>query len=342
MKKIFLTTALLICAFGTAFGNSSFDLSPAENGFLGMWTLDIEGGGVGWLEVHEKQGFLDANLLWIGGSVVPVAHVYLVDEENLVVTRTAERTKHKGEDGKERKHTLTFTLRVKKTGDTIEGTMGGPNWRGTGENSMTFTGKRLPDVPSAPDLSKVKYGKPIKLFNGKNLKGWKLINPEKSNGFKAVDGELANDPVQPKDGEHLSYGNLRTEQEFKDFNLSLEVNVPKGNNSGVYLKGMYEIQVFDSYGKDLDSHNMGALYSRITPSVAAEKPAGSWQSLDITLCKRHVTVTLNGKIIIDNQPAHGPTGGAIISDVFAAGPIYLQGDHGNVSYRNLILKPILD
>ena len=307
-----------------------------------MWTLDIEGGGVGWLEVHEKQGFLDASLLWIGGSVVPVAHVYLVDENNLVVTRTAERTKHKGEDGKVRKHTLTFTLRVKKNGDTIEGTMSGPNWRGPGENSTTFTGKRLPDVPATPNLSTVKYGKPIKLFNKKNLKGWRIIDPKKANGFKAVDGVLVNDPVQPKDGAHIYYGNLRTEQEFKDFNLSLEVNVPKGNNSGVYLKGMYEIQVFDSYGKDLDSHNMGALYSRITPTVAAEKPAGSWQSLDITLYKRHVTVILNGKTIIDNQPVHGPTGGAIISDVFAAGPIYLQGDHGNVSYRNIVLKPILN
>ena len=148
-------------------------------------------------------------------------------------------------------------------------------------------------------------------------------------------------PKQTPGEKHLHYGNLRTEQKFEDFNLTLEVNVPKGNNSGVYLKGMYEIQVYDSYGKNLDSHNMGALYSRITPSEAAEKPAGSWQSLDITLCKRHVTVKLNGKTIIDNQPVHGPTGGAILSDVFAPGPIFLQGDHGNVSYRNIVLRPIL-
>ena len=104
---------------------------------------------------------------------------------------------------------------------------------------------------------------------------------------------------------------------------------------------MYEVQVFDSYGKDLDSHNMGAVYSRIKPMVAAEKPGGEWQALDITLCDRHVSVKLNGKTIIDNQPVFGPTGGAIISDVFAAGPIYLQGDHGNVSYRNIVLKQIL-
>ncbi|MBK8511344.1 MAG: DUF1080 domain-containing protein [Saprospiraceae bacterium] len=141
--------------------------------------------------------------------------------------------------------------------------------------------------------------------------------------------------------EHISYGNLRTEQEFEDFNLKLEVNVPEGSNSGVYLRGMYEIQVFDSYKKPLDSHNMGALYSRLAPSVNAEKPAGSWQSLDITLCDRHVTVLLNGTKIIDNQPVYGPTGGAMKSDVNTPGPIYLQGDHGKVEYRNLVLTPIV-
>ena len=104
---------------------------------------------------------------------------------------------------------------------------------------------------------------------------------------------------------------------------------------------MYEIQVVDSYKKELDPHNMGAVYSRITPVVAAEKPAGEWQTLDITLYKRHATVILNGVKIIDNQPVYGPTGGAVQSDVFAPGPIYLQGDHGNVSYRNIVLTPIV-
>ena len=104
---------------------------------------------------------------------------------------------------------------------------------------------------------------------------------------------------------------------------------------------MYEIQVFDSYKKELDAHNMGAVYSRIKPLVAAEKPAGSWQTLDITLCDRHATIILNGIKIIDNQPVFGPTGGAILSDVFSPGPIYLQGDHGKVSYRNIVLTPIV-
>ncbi len=100
------------------------------------------------------------------------------------------------------------------------------------------------------------------------------------------------------------------------------------------------MQVEDSYGKGLDSHHMGALYSRITPSVAAEKPAGEWQTMEMTLVDRHVTVVLNGKTIIDNQPALGCTGGAMWSDQFRPGPIYLQGDHGPVAYRNIVLRPV--
>jgi len=190
-------------------------------------------------------------------------------------------------------------------------------------------------------MASLKFGTPINLFNGKDLTGWRLIDPKQKNGFYVKDGILGTDPAQVEGQEHISYGNLRTDQEFEDFNLKLEVNVPEGSNSGVYLRGMYEIQVLDSYKKPLDPHNMGALYSRITPSVGAEKPAGTWQTMDITLCDRHVTVILNGTKIIDNQPVFGPTGGAMKSDVNTPGPIYLQGDHGKVAYRNLVLTPIV-
>ena len=155
------------------------------------------------------------------------------------------------------------------------------------------------------------------------------------------DGILVNHPDQPATGPHKSYGNLRTEREFEDFNLTLEVNVPKGGNSGVYLRGIYETQVVDSYGKALDPHNMGAIYSRITPLVAAEKPAGEWQTMDITLVDRHATVILNGQKIIDNQPLLGCIGGALWSDELRPGPIYLQGDHTGSSYRNIVLRPVV-
>ncbi|HWH69139.1 MAG TPA: DUF1080 domain-containing protein, partial [Candidatus Sulfotelmatobacter sp.] len=155
------------------------------------------------------------------------------------------------------------------------------------------------------------------------------------------DKVLINNPVQEEGKPHKNYGNLRTDQEFEDFNLKVETRLVKGSNSGIYLRGIYEIQVADTYGRPLDPHNMGALYSRITPSVGAEKPAGEWQTLDITLVDRHVTVILNGKTIINNQPAAGCTGGALWSDVNRPGPLYLQGDHTGVEYRSVVLKPVV-
>ena len=110
----------------------------------------------------------------------------------------------------------------------------------------------------------------------------------------------------------------------------------------IAIRGIYEVQVFDSYGKPLDSHNMGAIYSRIKPTVNAEKPAGEWQTFDITYVKRHATVVLNGIKIIDNQPVLGPTGGALWPEVDRPGPIYLQGDHTGIEYRNIFLRPVVN
>ena len=329
--KMILTAILVAVAFLSFSQNTKDD-------FYGMWTLEIDGGGVGWLEVHDRHGFPDADLLWRGGSVVPVANVYFKDDKNLVVTRTRHITREV-EGGGERIHVITLTFNFERNGDKLKGVMIQPSEDGMSVDQTSFKGWKLPDPGEAPDLSEIEYGDPIRLFNSENLLGWEMVNPNSVNGFKVVDGILVNDPV-PKEGKRVHYGNLKTTREFEDFNLKLEVNVPEGSNSGVYLRGMFEIQVADTYGKDLDSHNMGALYSRITPSTAAEKPAGEWQQLDITLYKRHLTVNLNGVNIIDNQPVYGPTGGAIIADVYKPGPIYLQGDHGKIMYRNIVLTPI--
>jgi len=348
MKKINFVLLALIILLPVTSCNSGKNTAPLAKAdiseFLGQWTIDIEGGSVGWLEVRQEDNYLDADLLWVAGSVTPVSGVFLAADSYLVVTQTGNVVRKRDEEGKPvRQHVVTTWLEIKKNGvDKLTGYRLSPRRNGLGVDSTAFTGTKLPPVPPAPDLSKVKFGEPVVLFNGKDLTGWKLINEKQVNGFKVIDGVLVNDPVQPgEDGKRISYGNIMTDREFEDFNLKLEVNVPEGSNSGVYLRGMYEIQVFDSYKKPLDSHNMGALYSRITPSVNAEKPAGEWQSLDITLCDRHLTVILNGVNIIDNQPVYGPTGGAIKSDVFAPGPVYLQGDHGKVSYRNIVLTPIL-
>jgi hypothetical protein len=324
-------SVLLVVFFLSAFSINAQDIKKE---FYGMWTIEIEDGSVGWLGVNDSKGFLDADLLWQGGSVVPVSSVFFSDDHTLVVTMSNVRRD-------DPRFISTRSFIFERTGNNLTGTLITPSRDGMNITKRKFTGWRLADPGPAPDLSKVKYGAPVNLFNGKDLTGWRMINPNQANGFKVVNGELVNDPVSPA-GQRVSFGNLRTENEYDDFKLTLEVNIPEGSNSGVYLRGMYEIQVVDSYGNELDSHNMGALYSRITPSVAAEKKAGEWQTMEIILCKRHVTVVLNGTKIIDNQPAYGPTGGAIQADVLKSGPIYLQGDHGKVTYRNIVLTPILN
>jgi hypothetical protein len=310
----------------------------ADNPFIGDWALIIPGGAAGWLGVEESNGKLQANLLWGGGSVLPMASAKIEDGK-LVVTRTHTAQRKAGE-GKSRA-TIVETMTGTVEGDVINFTSTRPRDNGQGEETAYFSGHRQPPPPPAPDLSKVKFGEPIQLFDGKDLNGWRLTAPGAVNGWSVKDGILMNEPVQEEGKPHKNYGNLRTDREFEDFNLKVETRVGKGQNSGVYIRGIYEVQVVDSYGKPVDPHNMGAIYSRITPTVAAEKPSGEWQTLDITFVNRHATVILNGTRIIDNQPVRGCTGGALWSDINRPGPIYLQGDHTGIEYRSLVLRPVL-
>lgn len=311
----------------------------ADNPFLGHWALTIPGGGAGWLGIKEVNGKLEGSILWGGGSVVPVATVALAGDQ-LVVTRIYE-SRRKDASGATVRTRETETIKATRSGDQLNLTT-----QRTREGSQpgapaSFTGQRIPPLPPAPNLAQVKFGAPVTLFNGKDLTGWRLTNPKQASGWSVQDGVLINRPVQEDGKPHVSYGNLRTEQEFEDFKLTLETRVPKGGNSGIYLRGIYEVQVAESYGKQPDSHGMGGLYSRITPTVNAAKPAGEWQTLDLTLVNRHLTVVLNGQTIIDNAPVLGCTGGALWSDEFRPGPLYLQGDHTGVDYRNMILRPVV-
>jgi len=309
------------------------------NPFLGDWALTLPSGAAGWLGVEQKDGQLQASLLWGGGSVLPL-DTAKVEGDRLVVTRNREG-KRKEPGGKMVTFTIVQTITARVDGDTLNLTTVDVNDKGKEMNPGELTGKRIPPLPPAPDLSKVKFGPPIVLFNGRDLSGWKLVKDDLPSGWSAQDGLLVNRAEQEEGKPHKRYANLRTEQEFEDFNLTLETRVPPGGNSGIYLRGIYEIQVCDSFGKPLDPHNMGGLYSRVCPTVSAEKPAGQWQTFDITLVDRHITVILNGQKIIDNQPARGCTGGALWSDEFRPGPLFLQGDHTSVEYRNIVLRPVV-
>jgi hypothetical protein len=311
----------------------------ADNPFIGGWALMPHGGGAGWLGVKEVNGKIEASMMWIAGSVLPLDSAK-IEGERLILTRHHEY-EVKDPVGNKVKKTLIETITARLDGDVLRLTSTKPHQNGKGEEKSVFEGKRLPPMPPAPDLSKVKYGEPIQLFDGKNLEGWKLTDPNAVNAWVAKDGLLVNDAKQEEGKPHPNYGNLRTIREFEDFNIKLEVRIAPKGNSGVYLRGIYEVQVEDSFGQPLDPHHMGAVYSRITPTETAEKPAGEWQTMDITLVQRHVTVILNGKKIIDNQPVEGPTGGALWSDVMRPGPIYLQGDHTASEYRNIVLKPVV-
>jgi hypothetical protein len=305
-----------------------------SNPFVGRWALTIPGGDAGWLGVVEKDGNLSASILWGGGSVVPVTAVKM-EGDKLVLTRVEESGRG------EKKIRSTETITAKVDGNNLKFTTVTKRSNGSEGKPQDFTGKRIPPLPGKPDLAKVKFGKPVVLFDGKSLDGWKLTDPGAKSGWSIENGVLVNNPVQPDPNKHISYSNLRTVAEFEDFNLKLEVNVGKGENSGVYLRGIYEVQVCDSFGKPLDSHNMGGVYSRITPTESAEKAPGEWQTMDLTLVDRHVTVVLNGKKIIDNEPVLGCTGGALWSDEFKPGPIYLQGDHTGIKYRNIVIAPVV-
>lgn len=202
--------------------------------------------------------------------------------------------------------------------DKLTGWTTGPNG-----NKLQWTGVRAPSLDREEEPE---WGEPIKLLDS-NLSKWVLAD---NNRFTMKHGTLVN---------QKSGGNLITKQEFNDFKLHVEFKYPEGSNSGIYLRGRYETQILDSYGMDPESHNLGGIYGFIDPSVNAAKKAGEWQTYDITLVGRMVTVVLNDTEVICNRPIPGITGGALDSNEGEPGPIMLQGDHGPIEFRNITITP---
>lgn len=230
-------------------------------------------------------------------------------------------------------------------GDKVKGTMRREYKDKAGnliKEKKPFVGWKNPPIEKGVKISEAKFGKSIDLL-ADGLKGWepKEKGPEYVSGWSFKDGILSNRITRNAEKRPKQANLLTKRNDFYDFKLSYDVRVPAKCNSGVFLRGRYEIQVIDSFGKAVDRHNMAAFYGRITPSVAAEKPAGEWQHVDVTLYRRHVTIVLNGKTIIDNQPVEGVTGGAIDAREFIPGPMYLQGDHSDADFKNMILTPIV-
>ena len=233
-------------------------------------------------------------------------------------------------------------------GYTVSGFVCGSALKGValtkdGVVTADFEGWRNPPIEPA-STKEAKLCQPIDLLaNG--LDGWELMDAKAKNGWSISEENgvriLSNKLGLKADGSWAGGGaNLKTKRsDFYDFNLEYDVRVPAKSNSGVYLRGRYECQVLDSYGKGVDCHNMAAYYGRVCPRVAAEKKPGEWQHVSVTLYKRHLTVVLNGQTIIEDAPVVGITGGAIDANEFVGGPIYLQGDHSDADFKNMILRP---
>ena len=280
---------------------------------VGKWDLDVEmdkGILPSWLEVKKSGtkalvGYFVAH----NGSARPISEVFF---HNGIIDFSIPPQF----DGLNDLH-FQGILKQGKLSGVILDSEGGVN---------KFSGVRAPKLIRSMDVN---WGKSISLFNGYNLDGWKSSDPEKKNQWTVKKGVLLN----PDSGV-----NLITDKKFEDFKLSIEFRYPKGSNSGVYLRGRYEVQVEDNYGLEPESTLFGGIYGFLKPNQMAAKPAGEWQRYEITLIGRRVSVVANDKKIINDQIIPGITGGALDSKEALPGPIMLQGDHGIIEYRNIKIQ----
>jgi hypothetical protein len=306
---------LALCVLLTAGLSADEPATPVTpDAYVGRWNIRLTDAddtfAGGWFKVEKKDGGLAGAVVWRWGSVGPATKVEVRDGTLRLV--------------REEKPGKPDVFEARLQGNALQGEV-----RYADGKTHHFEGKRAPDLAST---SPPRWGKPVALFDGKTLDGWRLRDPKAKMGWAVVGGELA--VVEPKGN-----ADLMNERAFQDQKLHLEFNVEPKSNSGVYLRGRYEVQILDDPSKTTEQHGCGALYSRIAPRIDATKPAGEWQAFDITLVGRRLTVVLNGKTIIDDAEVDGITGGAF--DPFEAEPgrLMLQGDHGKVRFRNIILTP---
>jgi hypothetical protein len=293
------SSAVIFAVFGLAPLFTAESPSP----FSGRWDLTIitsKGAYPAWMEFADPAGTPAVRMVGRTGSVHPVKSVQ------------ADQTHLTFEDGAS--HAMwRLTVQDRKiTGQAPDGQLIG-----------------VP-VPALKNKAPTAWGSPVSLFDGRTLTGWLPDNPA-ANHWMAANGELQN---------MQAGANIRTTRNFGDFKLHIEYNCPPGGNSGVYLRGRYEVQVeYEPAGKNDSFHSMGSIYGFIPPATTLDPRPGQWESYDVTLVGRTVSVVRNGVLIIDNAEIPGITGGALDSRESEPGPIYLQGDHsGGLKYRNITIS----
>jgi hypothetical protein len=311
----------------------AISLVPEE--LRGDWSLEMDSEEPAWMSIYEEGGRAMVRMRVYVGPEGP----YAIEEVKDGRVRFSLKKKRRAKGSQE---FLKQTVEVGITEGKLDGVLRRVPEKGGEGEAVAFTGITIPPMPSTPpDLSKVRFGHPISLFNGRDLTGWRPHEEDKINGWRVEDGLLINATPKTDFSATGDHANLRTEAEFEDFWLHIEFLIEADRNSGVYLRGMYEAQVVDRDSRMQGIIGVGSIFSRIAPSINAGRPPGEWQSYDLTLVDRHVTVVLNGVKVVDNQPVIGPTGGAIRTNPMAPGPIYLQGDHTSVKYRDIYLAPVI-
>lgn len=279
----------------------------------GKWDMVIEKDGKelpSWLEIkHSGLNTLVGRFVYANGSARPISEVKVNDGKfSFAIPPQWE----------ESDTDLEFEGEMK--GEKLEGTL-----VYTDGKTYNWTATRAPKLSYTENA---KWGEPIPLFNGEDLSGWKAMGEK--NQWIVEDGILKS----PESG-----ASLVSEHEFEDFKLHVEFKIPPGSNSGIYLRGRYEVQIQDDKGKEPSNVLFGGVYGFLTPNEMAAKPASEWQTYDISLIGRRVTIVANGKTIISQQNIPGITGGAIDSKEGEPGPFMIQGDHGPVSFRKFVVTP---
>jgi hypothetical protein len=305
MKQLCLALTASLVVLTPAF-------SKKESPFIGRWDLTIvssKGTYPSWLEISMNGA--EAQVRIVG----QVASVHAAHDVRLKGMRlTFASTEWFG-------HEIPVEWKVNLEKSTLKGTQS----RSDGVTG-DLTGERAPTLDRQPPAA---WGEPESIFNGTDLSGWEPDGP--NNHWKAENGELVNESAG---------ANIRTTRKFEDFKLHIEYNCPDQGNSGVYLRGRDEVQVeYEVAGANDKFHGMGSIYGFIAPAVDLPKKPGQWESYDITLVGRHVTVIRDGVKTIDNQEIPGISGGAIDSHEGEPGPLYIQGDHtGGMKYRNITIQ----
>jgi hypothetical protein len=313
----------LLCVAVSVLTLAAFAPAQDIKSFLGRWDMTVTPATGNlwpqWMELIEKEGRVEGRVQPRGGGWHPILGAK-IDSGKLIVAVSA---------ASQRGPAVTWEL-TSAGNDKISGV----EKRGDTEGP-SLSGVRAPKLDRPQPRA---WTKPRPIFNGKDLTGWEPIGNVSNNKWVARNGELINDNPETPGHRGPGAANLKTTEKFQDFKLHIEVNCPEHGNSGIYLRGRYEVQV-GTEGGGLPDHEMGAIYSHYPPPKDAELELGKWTSFDITLVGRHVTVVRDGKVYQDNVEIPGPTGGALDSNEAEPGPFFLQGDHhGVIRYRNITIS----